>query len=117
MLDRVWPVMPVVVPVSEYPLGVGRRASCETSGGSVAGDGGRRSTGDFSGRPGEVERMISHMPPAPRRSAAKIKSGTCSSDNNEGGFAVFDRCVIAGMGFISDKLLIIRSRQQTRPKH
>jgi hypothetical protein len=29
-----------------------------------------------------------------------IKSGTCSSDNNEDGFVVFDRCVMAGIGFI-----------------
>src|SRR5713101_3628209 len=42
--------------------------------------------------------MISHVPPAPRRNAAKIRSGTCSSDNNEEGFAVFDRRVMAGIG-------------------
>jgi hypothetical protein len=47
--------------------------------------------------------MITHMPPAPRRNAAKIRSGTCSSDNNEDNFVVFDRRVMAGIGFISDK--------------
>jgi hypothetical protein len=40
--------------------------------------------------------MISQMPRAPKRNAAKIRSGTCNSDNNEDGFVVFDRRVIAG---------------------
>jgi hypothetical protein len=40
--------------------------------------------------------MISHMPPAPTRNAAKIRSGICSSDNTEDGFVIFDCGVMAG---------------------
>jgi hypothetical protein len=57
--------------------------------------------------------MISHMPPAPRRNAAKIRSGTCSSDNNDN-FVALDRSVMAGIGFISDKPLMITAFDNSR---
>jgi hypothetical protein len=59
----------------------------ETFGGAVFGVEATRSTGGFPDPFEDDVRMISHMAPAPRQKAARMRSGMCSSARSVDRFA------------------------------
>jgi hypothetical protein len=60
----------------------------------VFGDGTNRLNTGFSGAPDDDVRMITHIPPAPRTKAARIRTGVDSSDHSAGRFAFLGRFAI-----------------------
>jgi len=66
----------------------------ETSGGAEAGVGEGANRSIVAGLSGADERIISHMPPAPRQKAPRIRSGMCSSAKSVDRFTGLPRFAI-----------------------